>query len=147
MEPAAMPSTTNDADAIAEQVAARADAWTRGDAHAFTANLQDNGTFTNIVGTVMRGREDFERRMDEILATVFQGSRMQSTVRHLRFIRPDVAIVDVDSEISNFRSLPGGVHAHDGVLRARSLWVMSKEQGKWSMAAFHNVDVKTSAQD
>jgi uncharacterized protein (TIGR02246 family) len=132
----------NDAAIIQEQVRARADAWNRGDARAFTANLQDEGTFTTMVGMAICGREDFEQRVAEILAGVFQGSRMRASIRHLRLIRPDVALVDVDTEITGFRSLPPGVQAHDGVLRGAQLWVMSKEQGAWSMAAFHNVDVK-----
>jgi uncharacterized protein (TIGR02246 family) len=137
---------TSDSAEIEMQVAARVEAWNRGDARGFTANLQDDGTFTNLVGMVICGRETFERRVAEILAGVFQGSRMQARIRHLRFIRSDVALIDVDTEISGLRSLPFGIQSRDGVLRAAQLWVMSKEQGTWSMAAFHNVDLKTRSE-
>jgi uncharacterized protein (TIGR02246 family) len=128
--------------AIERQLAARTDAWNRGDAAGFTVNFQDHGTFTNVAGSAFSGRDAFEGRIHELLSGIFADSSMQTTIRDLRFVRPDVAVVGVDSEIRGFGSLPAGIRTDDDVFRSRQLWVLVKEAGEWWMAAFHNVDVK-----
>jgi len=41
-----------------------------------------------------RGREVIARGHDEILATIFRGTRMTAVVDSVRFLRPDVATVE-----------------------------------------------------
>jgi uncharacterized protein (TIGR02246 family) len=131
--------------AIEAQLVARTAAWNQGDAYGFTANFGEDGSFTNIAGTVIRGRRAFEQRIAQLFATIFKGSELKTAIRRLRFLRSDVAVADVDSDISCFQGLPPGVSAHEGVLRTRQLWVLVKEDGEWAMSAFHNVDVKPAS--
>ena len=138
LEPAA-----EDLTAIHKQLFERAAAWNRGDARAFTANFQDHGSFTNITGSVIRGRSLFEQRISDILGTIFKGSTLRMSIQTLRLVRPDVAVADVDAELTGFKGLPPGVRARDGTLHTQQLWVLVKEQNQWQMAAFHNVDVKS----
>lgn len=130
---------------IESQLVARTAAWNRGDARGFTENFHEDGSFTNIAGTVIRGRKDFEQRIAHLFATIFRGSELKTAIRRLRFLRVDIAVADVDSDISCFHGLPPGVSAHDGVLRTRQLWVLVKEDGQWAMTAFHNVDFKPAS--
>lgn len=51
--------------------------------------------FINIMGLKACGRDLIARGHDEILSTIFRDTRISSTVESLRFIRPDVAVVDV----------------------------------------------------
>jgi len=61
----------------------------------------------------------------------------------IRFVRPDVAIVDVATELSELRGTPPGVKARaDGKIRTRLQEVFVKDGGRWSIASYHNVDVK-----
>lgn len=131
-----------DLSAIDKQLFERTSAWNRGDARGFTASFQDQGSFTNITGSVIQGRSVFEQRIKDILSTIFKGSALRMSIQKLRLVRPDVAIADVDAELTGFKGLPSGVRARDGTLHTRQLWVLVKEQGQWQMAAFHNVDVK-----
>jgi len=124
-------------------VAELTDAWNRGDARAFSARFAADGSFTNVLGIVAYGREIFELRHAEIFRTIYQGSVLQQSIGRLYFIRPDVAVVDVDAAVSGYLRLPPGVQAaNDGALRAKLQLVVTREDSEWWIAAFHNVDVK-----
>ena len=115
-------------------------AWKRGDPKAYGARVMANATFTNVNGELYVGREAFDRRHAEIFGGVFRGTTLAMTINKLRFVRPDVAIADIDTEVSGSRLRPQGVAVGpDGVLRSRLLMALVKEQGAWWIAAYHNV--------
>jgi uncharacterized protein (TIGR02246 family) len=86
------------------------DAWRRGDATAFSARYRADGTFTNVNGGFYVGRDEFDRRHDEVFRGVFRGTTLSMTIRKLRFLRPDVAAVDVDLGVLGCHARPAGVH-------------------------------------
>jgi uncharacterized protein (TIGR02246 family) len=119
-------------------------AWNAGDGKAYSARFARDGGFTNIFGMVLYGHEAFEKRHSQIFATFFKGTRRKMTVRRVRFVTGDVALVDVDTEIRGVRAMPPGVTLPaDGVLRTRLLQVFVKRKGAWWIEAYHNVDLKT----
>ena len=129
---------------IRKVVDAEEDAWNRGDAKAFAARFQEDGAFTDVFGAVSRTRAELEKRQVEFFTSLFKGSRLALKVRRVRFLRPDVAIVEIDTEVSGFRKLPPVVYVDaEKVLRTRLQQVMAKTGTNWMVAAFHNVDVKT----
>ncbi|HLO07446.1 MAG TPA: SgcJ/EcaC family oxidoreductase [Terriglobales bacterium] len=143
MSDARAQSGLSDSRAIEALVAELTDAWNRGDARAFSARFAADGSFTNVLGIVAYGREIFELRHAEIFRTIYQGSVLQQSIGRLYFIRPDVAVVDVDAAVSGYLRLPPGVQAaNDGALRAKLQLVVTREDSEWWIAAFHNVDVK-----
>lgn len=124
---------------VAEQVAA----WNKGDAEAFSKRFAKDGSFTNIRGTVFYGHQAFEERHAVIFSTFFKGTKLNMKVTKIRFVRPDVAIADVATEVSELHGLPPGVKAGaDGYLHARLQDVFVKNNGEWEIASYHNVDVK-----
>ncbi|MGA9812857.1 MAG: SgcJ/EcaC family oxidoreductase, partial [Terriglobales bacterium] len=104
-------SDLSDSSAIEALVAGLTDAWNRGDARAFSARFADDGSFTNVLGIVAYGREVFELRHSEIFTNIYKGSRLRQSIGKLRFIRPDVAVVDVDAAVTGYLRLPPGVQA------------------------------------
>ncbi len=97
-------------------------------------------SFTNIFGTVRFGREEFIQRHKEIGQTFFKGTTSKSSITKLRFVRPDVAVVDVSGELSGFQKVyPGLPVGKDGVLRNKLLLVLIKENGTWWITEFNNV--------
>jgi len=54
---------------VEELVAAEADAWNKGDAHAFSTRCTEDISFTNIIGTSYYGRAAFEERSFKRLAS------------------------------------------------------------------------------
>ena len=104
--------------------------------------VTEDVSFTNIFGTVRFGREEFIQRHKEIGQTFFKGTTSKSSITKLRFLRPDVAVVDVYGELSGFQNLyPGLPVGKDGILRNRLLLVLVKENGVWWITEFHNVAV------
>lgn len=129
---------------IRKVIDAEEDAWNRGDAKAFAARFQEEGTYTDVFGAVSRSRAELEKRQVEFFSSLFKGSRLALKVRRVRFLHPDVAIVDIDTEVSGFKKLPPTVYLDlEKVLRTRLQQVMVKTGTEWMVAAFHNVDVKT----
>jgi hypothetical protein len=68
---------------------------------------------------------------------------MKQDVVSLRFVRPDVAVVETLTAVIGIQKLPPGMSAHDkGRLRSRLLQVMVKDGSEWKIVAFHNTDVR-----
>ena len=116
------------------------DAWNRGDASAYGARYRADGTFTNVNGGFHVGRDEFNLRHDEVFRGVFKGTTLSLTTRKLRFLRPDIAVVDIDVGVFGCHARPPGVQAGpNGALRTCLLLVLTKDDGKWWIAAYHNV--------
>jgi uncharacterized protein (TIGR02246 family) len=125
---------------IAEQVAA----WNAGDAKAFSAHFAEDGSFTNIQGVVFYGHRAFEDRHVEIFRTFFKGSKLAMSPTRIRFVRPDVAIADIATVVSELggRTSPGVLARPDGTIRTRLQEVFVRDRGQWWIASYHNVDIK-----
>lgn len=105
-------------------------------------HFAEDGSFTNIFGTVRYGREDFQKRHVEIARSIFKGTSVKTSIGKLRFVRPDVAIVDVIGEMTGFAKVPQGLPVGaDGILRFRLLEVLVKDKGEWWITEYHNVAV------
>lgn len=135
---------SNDEDSMIRQIVAdQVNAWNVGDAKAFSSRFAEDGSFTNIRGTVFYGHRAFEERHAEIFSTFFKGSRLAMSVDKIRYVRPDVAIVDISTELSHLQGLPPGVQAaSDGNIHTRLQEVFVKSAAAWKIASYHNVDVK-----
>jgi uncharacterized protein (TIGR02246 family) len=136
---------TTDEAAIPQLMRELEDAWNRGDAQAYGARYQEDGTFTNVNGSFYVGREAFTRRHEEGFRGIYQGTTLALTTRELRFIRPDVAVVDIDVSLSGLQAPPGVQAGPDGTLHTCLLMVLVKEHGSWWIAAYHNVWRKAAA--
>jgi uncharacterized protein (TIGR02246 family) len=133
---------TADQLSIERLLASLDDAWARGDAGAYASRFANDGTFTNVLGMFFRGRDEFRERHDAVFKTVFKGSTLALRIAALRFVKPDVAIADLDAEVRGFAALAGGYTAMpDGTVRTRLLMVLVKEHGDWWISAYHNVAV------
>jgi uncharacterized protein (TIGR02246 family) len=125
---------------VAEQVAA----WNAGDAKTFSLHFAEDGSFTNIQGAVFYGHRAFEDRHVEIFRTFFKGTKLAMTATQIRFVHSDVAIVDIATVVSDLggRTSPGGQARADGTIHTRLQQVFLRQHGDWSIASYHNVDVK-----
>ena len=139
---AALAQQEADRNAIQHLVQDEQDAWNHGDAAAFAAHFADNGSFTNIVGMQTYGRAPFQAQHQRIFTTIYKGSHNEFTLGHVNFVRPDVAIADVDGVLSKMVSVPPGTPLFpDGSTHVKLQLVLSKENGAWQIDSFHNVTV------
>lgn len=122
------------------------DAWNQGDAAAYAEDASEEIWFTNILGQTRTGRREFLERHAEIFAGIFRGSRLGQETMRLRLLAPDVAMVETAVRLTDFRSLPPGIApAQDGALHTRLLQVLVRQEGRWRVAAYHNIAVSPSA--
>jgi uncharacterized protein (TIGR02246 family) len=132
--------TAADEAAIRQLVNDLTEAWNRGDAEAYGARYRADGTFTNVNGTFHVGREEFDRRHAEVFGGIFNGTTLSMTIKRLRFVAPNVAVVDIDTDVAGCRRRPPGAAADaDGTLHSCLLMVLVKEHGAWWIGAYHNV--------
>jgi uncharacterized protein (TIGR02246 family) len=131
---------TTDEAAIQQLLDELIGAWNRGDARAYAARCLADATFTDVNGTFHESRAAFSRRQEEIFRGALKGTRITLTQGKVRFIRPDVAVIDTECGLFGYAGEPPGVAAGaDGALHTRLLLVMVKESGSWWIAAYHNV--------
>jgi uncharacterized protein (TIGR02246 family) len=139
----AAPATTSADAAIRAIVAEQAAAWNKGDAEGYARHLAPEASFTNLFGMVMYGTGPFVQRHAEILSTFYKGTTKRHAVRRVRFVTPDVAIVDIDNEVHGVTAMPGGIPVPpDGIIRTQLMEVFVQRGGRWLIEAYHNVDVK-----
>jgi uncharacterized protein (TIGR02246 family) len=128
---------------VAEQVVA----WNAGDGPGYARHVAPEVSFTNLFGMVMYGAPAFTKRHTEILATFYKGTTKRHAIRRIRFVTPDVAIVDIDNEVRGVKAIPAGIAVPaDGVIKTQLMEVFVRRNGRWSIEAYHNVDLKPSAQ-
>jgi uncharacterized protein (TIGR02246 family) len=144
--PAASAADAEAETAIRRIVAEQVVAWNAGDGKGYATHLAPDVSFTNLFGMVMYGAPAFETRHSEILATFYKGTTKVHVVRRIRFVTPDVAIVDIDNEVHGVRSMPAGiVTPGDGVVRTQLMEIFVRRNNQWWIEAYHNVDVKPAA--
>ena len=119
--------------------------WNAGDAEGYSRHFSRNGTFTNILGMFFQGREVFYNKHKEIFDGVYHGTKLEQEVTSIRFIHPDVAIVETLGSLAGFSESgpPPGIRLDEkGQLSVRLLQVLAKTGGSWQIESYHNVDVK-----
>ena len=128
---------------IRAMVAAQAAAWDAGDAEAYCRDVAADVSFTNLFGMVMFGAPSFVERHRQILATFYKGTKKQHDIRRIRFITPDVAIVDIDNSVVGVKAMPAGIDVPpDGIVKTQLMEVLVRRGGRWWIEAYHNVDTK-----
>jgi uncharacterized protein (TIGR02246 family) len=114
------------------------DAWNRHDAKAFAAVFAEDADFTNWRGTGASGRSKIEEFHAPMFATIFKNSHLKYTDIKSRFIRPDVAAVDVRWEMTGVLDAQGNSRPDRlGLLN----FVMAKNDGQWQILVMHNLDL------
>jgi hypothetical protein len=77
-------------------------------------------SFTNLFGMVMYGAGRLVERRRQILATFSKGTTKQHVIRRIRFVTPEVAIVDIDNEVGGVKAMPPGITVPpDAVVRTQ----------------------------
>jgi uncharacterized protein (TIGR02246 family) len=112
-------------------------AWTKGDAKAAAAALTEDADWVSGDGSITTGRAAIENDHREAFSTFAKGSRhTHPGTPKIRFIRPDVAILDGDSYMAGLhdesgKELPPHVSSYMAVL--------VKEHGDWKVTAFRSL--------
>jgi len=126
--PAMAGGNAKDEAAIKAAVTEEDAAWAKGDAKGIAAGYAENGTAVNAMGASMKGTADVEKQFAGLFAGPLKGSTHKMTVTRIKFVRPDVAVVDGDVEVA-------GMSGPDGKamppMKHHTTEVFAKEKGKW----------------
>lgn len=118
-------------DVIRATLQTYASAWNAADAHGIADLYTTDADYTGYGSVMTRGRADIEKRYAELLAGVFAGTLVEVDVSSLRFIKPDVAIVDGSLELT--------AHTADGTPQASKglfIAIMIADEGQWRFTTF-----------
>ena len=114
------------------------DAWNRHDAKAFASVFAEDGDFTNWRGTGASGRSKIEEFHAPVFATIFKNSHQKHDDIKIRFIRDDIAAVDVRWQMTGATDPHGNPRPdRHGLLN----FVMAKDAGRWQIVVMHNLDL------
>ena len=135
--------TPSDQAAIRKIVQNEISTWNKGDAVGYSKDFATRGTFTNIRGQFFTGYDGFLKQHQVIFAGIFKNTTLNQRVVSLKFVRPDLAIVQTVTTVSGMVQAPAGV-ARDakGRIRTRLLQIVAKNNGVWKIVTYHNTDVK-----
>ena len=108
------------------------DAWNAADGAAFGALFTEESDFVNIRGEHHRGSVAIARGHQGIFDTIYAGSRARYEPELARSVAPGtiVALAAATLEVPT-----GPLH---GVLNARMTIVITEQDGRWLITAFHN---------
>jgi uncharacterized protein (TIGR02246 family) len=124
-------TSVEDEQAIRQIVQALEDAWNTGDSEAWSAHNADSICHTVFNGHFIEGKAAVEAAHHGIFKTFYKDTQQKFTVRWVRFLRPDVAAVQFDTEMAG----------KGEILRARPLAVLTKQQDRWQIEIFQNTPI------
>ena len=125
-----------DETAIKQLVQQVQDGWNAHDGAAFSAPFAADADYVVINGMKIKGRDEIEKGHTRIFTTIYKDSRNIATVKGIRFLRPDVGLVHLEWSLEYSA---GGEKKND---RAMNSWVVTKDNGKWSIASFQNTPIQ-----
>ena len=124
---------TNEERPLYEIVEKLEAAWNSYDSVAWASLFAEDADFIHILGGHYQGRDAIERGHRTIFDTIYKGSRNKLDAEKIRFVRPDVAIVFIRT---NLKWYLGG---EEQEVQARpTLVAQKKNNGQWEIVAFQN---------
>lgn len=134
--PAAAAADGKDEAAIRENVRQLEAGWNAKSGAQFAKPFAADADYVVINGTYVKGREAIAQGHQHIFDTFLKESTLSLSVKQVRRLRPDVAVVHVAA----INKIPRG--AETRTVEAMITLVMTKEAGAWQIAAFQNTGVE-----
>ena len=126
-------SRTADEAAMRETVKQMETGWNTKSGALFAKAFAEDADYVVINGMVFKGRATIERAHQQIFDTIYKDTTISLTVKQIRFLRSDVAVVHV----AGHRDGPTKELVQDAMLTL----VLTKEKQGWVIAAFQNTAV------
>ena len=133
---ATTPQSTTDEQEIRQLVKTFEDGWTKKDGNYFAKPFAENADYVVVNGMYLKGREAIASAHQQIFDSFYKETNIKTEVQSVRFLRPDVAIVHINGQMTGM-SFGKPVDTKAKI----SLVVEKTNQGVWHIAAFHNTQV------
>ena len=104
-----------------------------------TANFwSEDGDYITHLGELLHGRQQIEKYFQNIFLQYYQNAKNKLLEPTIRFLKPDVAAVDVKWEMTNATTPDGKpLPTFKGIM----VWTMTKENGNWYIKIMHNLSL------
>jgi uncharacterized protein (TIGR02246 family) len=133
-------SKAKDEAMIRANVEQLAKGWNMKSGTEFAKPFAEDSDYVVINGMHIKGRAANAAGHQQIFDTIYKDSSIAPVVKQIRFLRPDVAIVH---GISN---LTFKVNGEEKKGSGFVTLVMTKDNGKWSIAAFQNTAIQPTGE-
>ncbi len=133
--PAALADGADEA-AIRENVRQLEAGWNAKSGAQFARPFAADADYVVINGMYIKGQEAIAQSHQRIFDTFYKESTLSLSVKQVRMLRSDVAVVHV----TGTNKVPRG--AETQTMEAIITLLMTKESGAWKIAAFQNTEVK-----
>lgn len=119
-------------DAIRETLQAYATGWNASDSRSIANLYTVDADYTGLGSVMTRGRDEIAQRYESLFTGSFSGSHLAVAMSSLRFLKPDVALVDGSFDLSDVRQADGSNQSAKGLFVA----IMTNDEGQWKFTAF-----------
>jgi uncharacterized protein (TIGR02246 family) len=120
---------TDDEQAIMNETASFAEAWSKGDAKATASYYTEDGRRVGAFGDIQNGQPEIEAAYDRLLHQTMPGAVVKQERGSVRMLTPELAIWQGGMEIS-----PSG---GGSALKGYVVQVMKKVEGRWLILEAH----------
>jgi len=111
----------------------------RNDVAALSSLVAEDVRFVNVAGQVLTGRAEFERLQTRTHAMQFKGSVRTVTGTDVKFLTADIAVAHVRWGMRGDKDPDGTLRPpRNGVM----MQVLMKRDGKWSVVAAQNTNIR-----
>jgi len=129
---------TDNHEAVREVLRGTVSAWTANDPDAFAELYAKDATVTLANGTYLRGRDEIRAYMAAGFAGPMRGTSGMDEPESVRLLGDNAAVV-----ISRSGFLLPGESAPPADRLRRATWVLSRQDGTWTVAAYANCPATT----
>lgn len=134
--------TAADEEAIRGVAASFERAWNQHDMKALSILVAEEADFVNVAGTWLKSRKEFEEAHTRIHQLQMKESVLTNKSTHIRFVRPDIAVVHLEWSLKGDKDPDGKPRPpRDGIFT----WIVEKRNGKWSIIVAHNTNLRDPA--
>jgi uncharacterized protein (TIGR02246 family) len=129
------PTTSDPADeaAIRTLYEQLMDGWNSGDGNAFAAPFAEDADFVAFDGSYFKGRQEIATFHQMLFDQFLRGTRLVGKVRSVRFLTPDVAVMNVVGGTAML-----GQSELEAERNSIQTLVATKRAGEWHLATFQN---------
>jgi uncharacterized protein (TIGR02246 family) len=120
-----------DEAAMRESVKQMETGWNTKSGAVFAKPFAEDADYVVINGSHIKGRAAIESGHQRIFDTIYKDTNLKLTLKQIRFVRVDVAVVHVEGRLTNNELV------NDAMM---TLWMTKEKQG-WLIAAFQNTAV------
>lgn len=128
-------SRAEDEAAIGRIINRMQEGWNSGSGKVFAEPFADDADYVVVDGRRIKGRNAIEAGHQHIFDTKYKGSHLSPSVQSVRFLSDTVAIAHIEWHLK----LGEGAAPH--ATRSMNSIVLTKQDGKWVIDAFHNTPI------